>query len=193
MAATTEDKESLQCLAMALRQSKGSDLIDTDLSLAMQDLNGQPQNVKDSCVINYSRCQRTFAAWLNQKDVAEWVNSSIWIANRVYPAYCRSGQYNFYRQDFVPGFKGTFNRLKNDIKENTTRSVMKQMYDVVTVGEDKWNPADIIAIKASRASSIINELANFNPARRNAQSKKLQEENAKIQARGNGGKMLHAM
>ena len=144
-------------------------------------------------MINYSRCQRTFAAWLNERDVAEWVNSSIWIANRVYPAYCRTGTYNFYRQDFVPGFKGTFNRLKNDIKENTTRSVMKQMYDVVTVGEDKWNPADIIAIRASQASSIINELANFNPARRNAQSRKLQEENAKIQARGNGGKMLHAM
>ena len=54
-------------------------------------------------------------------------------------------------------------------------------------GEDKWNPADIIAIRASQASSIINELANFNPARRNAQSRKLQEENAKIQARGNGG------
>ena len=54
------------------------------------------------------------------------------------------------------------------------------MYDVVTVGEDKWNPADIIAIRASQASSIINELANFNPARRNAQSRKLQEENARL-------------
>ena len=193
MAATTEDKESLQCLAMALRQKKGSDLVDTDLSFAMQNLDGQPQDVKSACVINYSRCNRTFALWLNEADVAGWVNSSIWIANRVYPAYCRSGVYNFYRQDFVPGFKGTFNRLKNDIKQNTTRSVMKQMYEVVTVGEDKWNPADIIAIKASQASSVINELANFDPARRNAQSRKLQEENAKIQARGNGGKMLHAM
>ena len=193
MAATTEDKESLQCLAMALRQKLGRDLVDTDLSFAMQNLDGQPQDVKSACVINYSRCNRTFALWLNEDKVADWVNSSIWIANRVYPAYCRTGTYNFYRQDFVPGFKGTFNRLKNDIKENTTRSVMKQMYDVVTVGEDKWNPADIIAIRASQASSIINELANFNPARRNAQSRKLQEENAKIQARGNGGKMLHAM
>lgn len=193
MAATTEDKESLQCLAMALRQKKGSDLLDSDLAFAMQNLNGQPQDVKDTCVINYSRCNRTFNVWLGDPEVAGWVNSSIWIANKVYPAYCRSTTYNFYRQDFVPGFKGTFNRLKSEIKENATRSVMKQMYDVVTVGEDKWNPADIIAIKASQASSVLTQLQNFNPARTNAQSRKLHEENAKIAARGDGGKMLHAM
>ncbi|AFB15441.1 hypothetical protein RW080711_181 [Synechococcus phage S-RIM8] len=191
--ATTEDKESLQVLAMALRQEKGSALLDTDLSLAMQNLNGQPPAVRDACVINYQRCNRSFAAWLTQNDVGGWVNSSVWIANKVYPAYMRSGRYKFYRQDFVPGFKGTFNRLKNDIKQTTTRSVMKQMYDVVTVGEDKWNPADIIAIKDSESGRVLRELADFNPARRNAQSRKLQEENAKIRAKGEGGKMLHAM
>ena len=193
MAATTEDKESLQVLAMSLRQQKGTDLTEDDLSNAMSALSEVSSDVKDACVINYQRCNRTFAAWLKQRDSSEWVNSSIWIANKVYPAYCRSGRYNFYRQDLVPGFKGTFKRLKNKMKKNTTRSVMKQMYDVVTVGEDKWNPADIIAIKASDSAKILRELEDFNPEKRNAQSKKLREENEKIKAKGDGGKMLHAM
>ena len=191
--ATTEDKESLQVLALSLRQKKGSDVTGDDLASAMSDLNGQSSDIKKSCVINYGRCHRTFNQWLSDPKSSEWIDSSIWIANKVYPAYCRSGNYNFYRQDLVPGFKGTFKKLKDKMKKNTTSSVMKQMYEVVTVGEDKWNPADIIAIKSSDSAKILRELENFNAEKRSSQSKKIREENEKIKAKGDGGKMLHAM
>jgi len=193
MAATTEDKESLQVLAMALRQERGSDIDSAALALAMQNLPQLAANVRDKCQINYRRCNTSFARWLNEDGVSEWVSSSVWIANKVYPAYCRGGDYTFYRQDLVPGFKGTFNRLKGEIKVNTTRSVMKQMYDVVTVGEDKWNPADIIAIKTSDATRVLAELQNFNPAHHSRMSQKLQEENRRSSASGPGAKVLDAM
>lgn len=193
MAATTEDKESLQVLAMALRQERGADIDSASLALAMSNLPGLPANVRDKCQINFRRCNTSFARWLNEQGVDEWVSSSVWIANKVYPAYCRSGEYTFYRQDLVPGFKGTFKRLKDELKVNTTRSVMKQMYDVVTIGDDKWNPADIIAIKSSEASRILDELQNFNPAHHSRMSAKIQQENRRSSDRGPGAKTLAAM
>lgn len=192
MAATTEDKESLQVLAMSLRQNKGTAITNTDLSLAMTDLPSIEQPVRNHCFINYSRCNTSFSRWLNETAVGEWIDSSVWIANKVYPAYCKSGNYNFYRQDFVPGFKGTFNRLKNEIKNTSNRSVMKQMYDVVTVGEDKWNPADIIAIKASDSSRVLQELQNFDASNHSRMSRDLHEQNQKILS-GGSEKTLEAI
>ena len=150
----TDHKESLQALAMSLRQDKGSDLESIELAQAMQGLGSIPPKVKNNCIIEYSKMEADFNIWVNS-DAQDWIDSSVWIANAAYPKYCSSGDYNFYRQDFVPGFKGTYNRIRNKIRKNASSSVLKKMYSVVGMSEDKWNPADIIAIKSSKASTTL--------------------------------------
>ena len=58
--ARTDHKESLQTLAMSMRQEKGSDLTDLELAKAMKDLNNIPSNIKNSCVIDYNKMKSDF-------------------------------------------------------------------------------------------------------------------------------------
>lgn len=188
----TDHKESLQALAMSLRQSKGSDLESIELAQAMQALGSISPEVKNHCVIEYSKMQRDFNIWVNS-DAQDWIDSSVWIANSAYPKYCSSGNYNFYRQDFVPGFKGTYNKIRNKIKKNASNSVLKKMYSVVGMSEDKWNPADIIAIKSGSASSTMSLLENFDASKVSKESKEVREQNKKMNLSGKDGKLIHVM
>ena len=56
----TDHKESLQALAMALRQNKGSDIESIELAQAMQGLVSISPNIKNSCIIEYSKMERDF-------------------------------------------------------------------------------------------------------------------------------------
>ena len=56
----TDHKESLQALAMSLRQSKGSDLESIELAQVMQALGTISPEVKKYCIIEYSKMQRDF-------------------------------------------------------------------------------------------------------------------------------------
>lgn len=188
----TDHKESLQALAMSLRQSKGFDLESIELAQAMQALGSISPEVKNHCIIEYSKMQRDFNIWVNS-DAQDWIDSSVWIANSAYPKYCSSGNYNFYRQDFVPGFKGTYNKIRNKIKKNANSSVLKKMYSVVGMSEDKWNPADIIAIRSGSASSTMNLLENFDASKVSKESKEVREQNKKMNLSGKDGKMIHVM
>jgi hypothetical protein len=188
----TDHKESLQALAMSLRQSKGSDLESIELAQAMQALGSISPEVKNHCIIEYSKMQGDFNIWVNF-DAQDWIDSSVWIANSAYPRYCSSGNYNFYRQDFVPGFKGTYNKIRNKIKKNASNSVLKKMYSVVGMSEDKWNPADIIAIRSGSASSTMNLLENFDASKVSKESKEVREQNKKMNLSGKDGKMIHVM
>ena len=174
--ARTDHKESLQTLAMSMRQEKGSDLTNLELAKAMKDLNNIPSNIKNSCVIDYNKMKSDFNSWVTE-GAQDWIDSSVWIANASYPKYCSSGGYKFYRQDFVPGFKGTFVKIRNKIRENAKSSVLKKMYAVVGMGEDKWNPADIIAIKASGSNRTMSLLENFDATKVSKESKETRKQN----------------
>jgi len=188
----TDHKESLQALAMSLRQDKGSDLESIELAQAMQGLGSIPPKVKNNCIIEYSKMEADFNIWVNS-DAQDWIDSSVWIANAAYPKYCSSGDYNFYRQDFVPGFKGTYNRIRNKIRKNASSSVLKKMYSVVGMSEDKWNPADIIAIKSSKASTTLSLLENFDASKVSKESKEVRDQNKKMNLSDKEGKLIHVM
>jgi hypothetical protein len=188
----TDHKESLQALAMSLRQAKGSDIEPIELAQAMQGLVALPPKVRDHCIIEYTKMQPDFNNWVNA-GAQDWIDSSVWIANATYPKYCSLGTYNFYRQDFVPGFKGTYNKIRNKIKKNADSSVLKKMYSIVGMSEDKWNPADIIAIKSTNASNIMNLLENFDASKVSKESKEVKEQNKKMNLSGKEGKMIHVM
>jgi hypothetical protein len=188
----TDHKESLQALAMSLRQDKGSDLESIELAQAMQGLGSIPPKVKNNCIIEYSKMEADFNIWVNS-DAQDWIDSSVWIANAAYPKYCSSGNYNFYRQDFVPGFKGTYNRIRNKIRKNASSSVLKKMYSVVGMSEDKWNPADIIAIKSSKASTTLSLLENFDASKVSKESKEVRDQNKKMNLSDKEGKLIHVM
>jgi len=188
----TDHKESLQALAMSLRQSKGSNLEPIELAQAMQALGSISPEVKNHCIIEYSKMQKDFNIWVNF-GAQDWIDSSVWISNSAYPKYCSSGNYNFYRQDFVPGFKGTYNKIRNKIKKNANSSVLKKMYSVVGMSEDKWNPADIIAIRSGSASSTMSLLENFDASKVSKESKEVREQNKKMNLTGKDGKIIHVM
>jgi len=188
----TDHKESLQALAMALRQDKGSDLESIELAQAMQELKDLPSKVKNNCIIEYSKMEVDFNIWVNS-EAQDWIDSSVWIANAAYPKYCSSSNYNFYRQDFVPGFKGTYNKIRNKIRKNANSSVLKKMYSVVGMSEDKWNPSDIIAIKSSNASTTLKLLENFDASKVSKESKEVRDQNKKMNLSGEEGKLIHVM
>ena len=174
--AQTSHKESLQTLAMALRQDMGRDIQPVELADKMKDLTALPSSIKKFCEIDYSKMARDFNVWVNS-DALDWIESSCWIANSTYPAYCDSGNYTFYRQDFVPDFKGTYKKIKDKIKKNAQASVLKKMYKVVGMSEDKWNPADIIAIKTNKASQTMKLLKYFDASKVSKESAAVKKKN----------------
>tara|TARA_Y100001973_G_C5167560_1_gene317073 strand:- start:46 stop:1461 length:1416 start_codon:yes stop_codon:yes gene_type:complete len=167
--AQTSHKESLQTLAMALRQDMGRDIQPIELAEEMKDLTALAPSIKNFCEIDYSKMTRDFNVWVNS-DSMDWIESSCWIANSTYPTYCKGGDFTFYRQDFVPDFKGTYKKIKDKIKKNAKASILRKMYKVVGMSEDKWNPADIIAIKTSEASKTMRLLKNFEASKVSKQS-----------------------
>lgn len=177
--ANTADKESLQTLAMAVRQEVETDLTPDVLESYMADLPALDPRIKKHCKIDYSKMSTRFANWL-EEGATDWIESSCYIANKTYSPLFKRATYNFYRQDYVPDFKGTFNRIKKDIKNKASMQLMKKMYDIVGMSEDKWNPADIIAIKANKESNVINQLKNFKASKHSKMSKEVDEANKKM-------------
>ena len=60
----TEDKESLQALAFAVRQNKGDNITPEDV-LAAMDLSVLDYNVKNYCDIDYTKLTSRFENWKN--------------------------------------------------------------------------------------------------------------------------------
>ena len=79
----TKDKESLQALAFAMRQLKGSDITADELKEKMRDMPALDNNIKEHCDIDYSKLNSRFNLWVNGGDdlIEDWANSSIWTAN----------------------------------------------------------------------------------------------------------------
>ena len=158
--AQTEDKESLQALALSLRQNKGSDITFDEIKNAMINYNAQPYSVRDCCGIDETKLIPRFNNWAtvgDEKDVEGWINSSMWTANAVIGSYVPSrGDYIFYNTIGDPVFRGAFKKLAQDVVKNAKNATVRRVYSIVSEGTgDKWNPADVIAIKKDQSNKII--------------------------------------
>ena len=164
--AQTEDKESLQALAFSLRQNKGSDITFDEIKNAMINYNAQPYSVRDCCGIDETKLVPRFNNWVttgDEKDVEGWINSSMWTANAVIGSHVPSrGDYIFYNTIGDPIFRGAFKKLAQDVVKNAKNATVRRVYSIVSEGTgDKWNPADVIAIKKNESNKVIAEWENF--------------------------------
>jgi len=167
----TEDKESLQALAFAMRQLKGSDITADELKEKMEDMPALDVNIKEHCDIDYNKLNPRFNLWVTDGDIEDWANSSIWTANAVANSgYLRGSGYVFSNNIGDPIFRGAFRELAKGIAKNAKSSVVRTVYSSMSKGTgDKWNPADIIAIKKTKMNSIVNEMEAFKNGKPNLQ------------------------
>ena len=162
----TEDKESLQALAFAMRQAKGSDITPEELKDKMANLPALEGHIKDYCDINYSKLNSRFRVWIDigsQKDITEWTNSSVWVANAVISSsYIKGSGYVFSNTLGDPIFRGAYKEIAKEIARNAKDSIVRRVYSTMSKGTgDKWNPADVLAIKRDARNRIVDEMESF--------------------------------
>ena len=73
-----------------------------------------------------------------------WKKSSIRGANKLYDEFHSDGTYKFYRGK---GVDAEINKAYNRVKGDKVVAESESIKDKVPQSEDKWNPADIIAVK----------------------------------------------
>ena len=192
----TEDKESLQALAFAMRQLKGSDITSDELKEKMEDMPALDSKIKEHCDINYSKLNSRFNIWVTDGDIDGWANSSVWTANAVADSgYLIGSGYVFSNNIGDPIFRGAYKKLAKDIASNAKSSVVRTVYSSMSKGTgDKWNPADIIAIKKTKMKSIVNGMKAFKEGKPNLQQfkdlKTIKEQN---KAMGKGFEIVEDM
>ena len=168
--AQTDHKESLQALAFAMRQDKGRDITANELRIQMVEMPMLDANIRSKCMIDYSKMNPAFNNWVNMadtpKDVAAvdaWINSSVWTANAVIPNNHLSGNnYVFYQSGSLPDFRGAFKEIAKRIRNNASNGKVRSIYGLMSKGTgDKWNPADVLALKSSKANGILSNMSAF--------------------------------
>lgn len=153
-AVSTAVAESMQCLACAARQVIGSDITaDTFADVVMGD------HPKTSTIRSFVRLDSDMLGdaypsikhFYEMSDGGpEWVESSAKIANTLKDKYLKSGSYFFYRQDQYGSFKGNYAKVRNTIKTGKkSTKIIQQVFKGAGMADDKWNPADIIAVKTT--------------------------------------------
>ena len=153
--------ETLQCIACAGRQEIGNSFNTEDLKKLMRQ---DGSHLMETHVYNNVGIEHKYMQ--NVKDwvtnpakpdlLDEWLNSSVWIANSL----VREGltaSYTFYRQNQFPArgksFKDLFIYLRDKIKSDGQRdprwfkTTAGRIYSNIDINDDKWNPADIVAVK----------------------------------------------
>ena len=183
----TAQTESLQCLACAALQELG-DLNELTLHNLMQKKNRNAKDyiqeqgaIYDNVRIS-SKVQREMEDWGkrpgNSKKLQEWLRSSVTVAKSLRDNNKAkfSGKYTFYRQDQIPGtgtykdFKKVFTKLLQNINEKASSSEARDFFSksagkvyqsIKNMGEDKWNPADIIAVKHGEERKWTSFIENF--------------------------------
>ena len=194
----TQDKESLQALAFAMRQLKGSDITANELKEKMRTMPILDSNIKEYCDIDYNKLNNRFYLWVTGGDdlIEDWANSSIWTANAVANSgYLKGRGYVFSNNIGDPIFRGAFRELAKGIAKNAKSSVVRTVYSSMSKGTgDKWNPADIIAIKKTKMNSIVNEMEAFKDGKPNLhQFKDLKTIKQQNKAMGKGFEIVEDM
>ena len=163
-----ENTESLQCIACAAHQYLNGNVSHQDLLDLMRRTHPQQNTISDYFGID-NKIHDTLVKWSNvsnkteQSLLVEWLDSSIWIAQSLRQSnYFDSSNYVFYREDQFPGkspiqsFKNVFSILKNRIKKaaneggDFAKSTAGKIYNSVRIDSNKWNPADIMAVKMGK-------------------------------------------
>ena len=151
-AQSTAINESLQAYACACRQAKGSKLEVgefIDILNEEDDVKILSSKAKQNTIID-GKFFNEFKDYVNMSDAGgDWAASSVYIANKIHSPYVSGGTYNFYRQDQYKEFKKTYTDMKNKIKKSPLKRDVAAVYGNIQMAEDKWNPADIIAVKTS--------------------------------------------
>ena len=182
---STEVTESLQCLSCAALQEL-NDLNEITLFNLMQNkrrgstdyIDLQPQIYQNTIISD--KAWKGLKTWATDPDskikLQEWITSSVEIAKSLKGDSKFKSTYKFYRQDQIPGkgtykdFKKVFIQLLKNINEKAKnpeeksffQNSAKKVYNSISrMKEDKWNPADIIAVKQGRESFWENYIQNF--------------------------------
>ena len=157
--------ETLQCIACAGLQEIGSSFDVNDLKdLMRQDRTHNKEQAVYQHVGIESKYKNNVKDWVDDPAkpelLDEWLDSSIWIARSLFQKGLGSGKYKFYRQDQFPAhkksFKDLFVYLRDKIKsdgrkdERWFKTTAGKIYSEIEINEDKWNPADIVAVKVSK-------------------------------------------
>lgn len=117
--------ECFQAFMCAARQKKGSDLETAEEGIELLDAN---------TIRQFTDCDRTIEQCVDKLDPA-WMNSGVVIANK-FSKQLGSGKYKFLRGGkIIENIEKTYNTLKKPAG--------------VTLNINKWNPADIWAMKAT--------------------------------------------
>ena len=179
-----ETSESLQCLACAGLQEIGNTFNVDDLRQLM--IQGQYKKTahEDNDKV-WSRVKITnvalknLAAWghdpSDEKLLNTWLDSSVEIAKSLANDSNFKGKgYVFYRQDQFPAgkykdFKDVFVQILKGMRKSAKQPDAKKwfagssakIYSELQMKDDKWNPADIIAVKSSKISKWENKIGNF--------------------------------
>ena len=179
-----ETSESLQCLACAGLLEIGNKFNVDDLrQLMMQGNFGNTAHSDNAKVWDMVRISRTgelnLAAWANdpsdEKLLNNWLDSSVAIANSLEGDNKFKGSgYVFFRQDQFPAgnfkdFKDVFVQILKSIRQSAQQPDAKKwfqgssakIYSELQMKDDKWNPADIIAVKSGKISKWENKIGNF--------------------------------
>ena len=204
----TDRNESLQCIACAVRQSEAANITERHLINAILDWgeNTLEPNIENAIGID-NIMKREITSWVKRseesdrtdKDYDNWIKSSVLIANELSKStYMDTSGYKFYRQDQFPNFKDKAFEIATNIKNNTSNSVMKQMYNA-SVGsgwKDKWNPSDILAIKSNKVTSLTTQLSNFDAtkvSRKSAEIRAVNRDNRKLVKDAKAKKQIQVM
>ena len=190
MADKTAKEESLVCLACAGLQEIGDSFNYTDLVQLMIQGKGKVEkhekhdevwrNVKiDGSAKVEIKIWGSDPNASGDQYLKTWVNSSVAIAKSLKndsKSTLRGGDYIFYRQEQFPtgsyaDFKTVFVEILKNIKESAKKGNAKEFFDGATMKiysdddfkmkPDKWNPADIIAVKRNKVNEWEKNITNF--------------------------------
>lgn len=140
--------ESLQCVALAYRQEENS--VITEAGFKQFLLQGRNENQQVNRIVSSNVFTEVDISQLFQYGLEnpEWIKSCVNVANALYASpYLKSSvKYDFYHAGAkeVFWFKRKFKMKFNQVLANKLR---QEGYASGDSGEDKWNPADMIAIK----------------------------------------------
>ena len=134
----TEHKESLQTLAFAMRQEKGSDITYDEIRSLMMSLTVLIEpSVRRNCRIDYTKMNRDFALWVQDantrseiKLLDDWINSSMWIANAMIPQRIGSSGYVYFQSGQLPEFRNTFIEICKRIRDNAVSPKVRMAYKI---------------------------------------------------------------
>lgn len=145
--------ETLTCYALALRQSKGSDITVEEFKAFL--LSGANENSATTRIVNSFVVTNKDKSKVYDYGIQNvvWQTSAVKVSNALYASpYLKSGiQYDFYfgGATEIKWFKSKWNNKFNSTLQNHLRQLNNISNDAEKYGssvDDKWNPADIFAV-----------------------------------------------